>query len=272
MSCLRSGRFAFTLIELLVVIAIISILIGLLMPAVQSAREAASRTQCINNLKQIGLALQLHHDTHKRFPPSRLPGESQTWAWMILPYLEQQNLYRQWPVDVPISKLAPSIWLTPVPMYFCPSRRSSADAGYSRPFKQRAGCVLFDSVPGALGDYGASIGTTGVDFPLVSPNGASVPPNGAFEYARGISIARLTDGTSHIILVGEKNVPLGQDGQWPWDCTIYDGHNPSCTTRAAGPGFPLAVDARDTGWKFGSQHPQIVQFVFGDGHVGHVTT
>src|SRR5579884_2617064 len=89
-----TGRHGFSLIELLVVIAIIAVLAGLLLPAVQSARESAARTQCANNLKQIGLAMHLYHDSHKQLPPSRRRlAEGQSWAWMILPHLEQESLY-----------------------------------------------------------------------------------------------------------------------------------------------------------------------------------
>ncbi|MFM7869824.1 MAG: DUF1559 domain-containing protein, partial [Planctomycetaceae bacterium] len=95
----------FTLIELLVVIAIIAILIALLLPAVQQAREAARRTQCKNNLKQIGLALHNYHDTHGRFPPTQImvaymganntnpQPRNHTWVSLVLPYLEQATLY-----------------------------------------------------------------------------------------------------------------------------------------------------------------------------------
>src|SRR4051794_7951368 len=101
----------FTLIELLVVIAIIAVLIALLLPAVQQAREAARRTQCKNNLKQIGLALANYESTFTSFPPARIGryanGISGTWddgwaSWavMILPYLEQSNLYNQYNVNL----------------------------------------------------------------------------------------------------------------------------------------------------------------------------
>src|SRR5262249_44221797 len=149
----------------------------------------------------------------------------------------------------------------------CPSRRLASGAILSKPFRMRPGCVLIDSTPGALGDYAASIGTTGADFPLVTPSGDVVPPNGAFEYINGIRLVSLTDGLSNTLLVGEKHVPNGFFGDYPWDCTIYDGHNPTCSTRAAGPGFPLAWNTRDPGLVFGSSHPGLCQFVFADGHV-----
>src|ERR1700738_372118 len=87
----RPTRPAFTLIELLVVIAIIAILIALLVPAVQKVREAAARTQCMNNLKQIGLAVHNYHDARKSLPPDRIANDWPTWAVLILPYLEQDN-------------------------------------------------------------------------------------------------------------------------------------------------------------------------------------
>src|SRR5580658_525733 len=89
-------RRGFTLIELLVVIAIISLLVGLLMPAVQKAREAASKLSCANNLKQMGLALANYHNNFNTFPPSRLNDYQATWLVLLMPYVEQDNLYNTW--------------------------------------------------------------------------------------------------------------------------------------------------------------------------------
>jgi len=147
----RNRRPGFTLIELLVVIAIISILIGLLMPAIQSARESANRISCGNNLKQIGLAMHLHHDQLHGLPPSRKTlSESPSWAWLILPYIEQENLYKQWTPGWPYPGLAPGAAITPatvsqvakvlstaVPTYSCPSFRPPG--GVSSSFAQDPG-------------------------------------------------------------------------------------------------------------------------------------
>ncbi|MFK7770345.1 MAG: DUF1559 domain-containing protein [Mariniblastus sp.] len=139
-STLRGDRKAFTLVELLVVIAIIGILIGMLLPAVQQVREAARRTQCMNNLKQLGLASHNYESAHKHFPTaglglngfgagingpngepnirSKAAVENLTWSYQILPFMEQNNLYN---LRSEIG-LVPAMYRNAVPAYSCPTR------------------------------------------------------------------------------------------------------------------------------------------------------
>ena len=106
---MRRCRSGFTLVELLVVIAIIAVLIGLLLPAVQKVREAANRATCQNNIKQLGLAVHNHHDTHNAFPKGTLNGKAGplaapriTYMIALYPYLEQENTYRRWDPSVTV--------------------------------------------------------------------------------------------------------------------------------------------------------------------------
>jgi prepilin-type N-terminal cleavage/methylation domain-containing protein len=285
-------RGGFTLIELLVVIAIIALLIALLLPAVQKVREAADRTQCANNLKQLGLACHSYVDVNKCLPPSPTmyglqdelaeffngvdhepDGDESfgpTWAVYLLPYLEQAPLYKLWnlsydpntpPWGTAYNFQSPQAVQGVVPGFFCPSRRSSS----TPPTLSLSGD---GGLPGALSDYACCVGTTGSDFWnfAVSP----LLPNGAFRVGAppglGVRLAEITDGTSNTILIGEKHVQSGQFGQANNDCCIYDGSN-ICANRSAGFNYPLAQSINDPAWKFGSYHTAICQFVFADGSV-----
>src|ERR1044072_5636270 len=117
-------RSAFTLFDLLVVIAIIGVLVALLLPAVQAAREAARRMQCSNHLKQIGLAAQNFHNTYRASPPTRYPCHFGGWAVALMPYFEQQNVFDA------LSKTKKAFYEQPLvnvqlqmPMLYCPTRR-----------------------------------------------------------------------------------------------------------------------------------------------------
>src|SRR3954453_23911415 len=133
---MNSLRRGFTLVELLVVIAIIGVLVALLLPAVQSAREAARRGQCSNNLKQLGLAAQNMHDIKGFLPPSRLGNNSAdstninwvTWAVVMLPYIEQKPYYDLWDESPCYERHPESTTKRAVPTYFCPSRRRPNEA------------------------------------------------------------------------------------------------------------------------------------------------
>jgi prepilin-type N-terminal cleavage/methylation domain-containing protein/prepilin-type processing-associated H-X9-DG protein len=259
-------RRAFTLIELLVVIAIISTLIGMLLPAVQKVREAAARMSCGNNLKQLGLAVHNYESALGRLPPSRTRVGGPTWAVLLLPHMEQDNLYRQWELSRTFYEQNPTARLTGVRSYFCPSRRTAADAAHG----SLSGDIPSDSawgsathLPGALGDYAAVVDRSGFDAPTTAGEGQ----NGAFRLATGGRLADFSDGTSNCLMIGEKHIPEGKSGYGWWDCSTYNGDYHQCSCRAGGRLYPLTTNPKDSGWKFGSRHAGVVVFCFADGHV-----
>lgn len=182
----RRPRSAFTLVELLVVISIIGVLVGLLLPAVQSARESARRMSCQNNLKQIALAAHLHHDALGYLPPARYQAgldppplqacgnDSPTWFVRLLPYLEQTAAAEQWNLRTPWHAHPQEVREYTPDVFLCPSRRSGTrpvgDSGSeasasSEPRRLPCGCIVGGGsgdagiiASGALGDYAGNHG------------------------------------------------------------------------------------------------------------------
>ena len=272
-------RGGFTLIELLVVIAIISVLMGLLLPAVQRVREAANRSTCSNNLHQIGLAITMYHDLYGKLPPTRLSDRHATWAVLILPYLEQGNLYSQWNLANFYYDQSDVARLTPVSTYFCPSRRAAQSApGHSITGDQDDDIgpgVLGPFTPGALGDYAVCTGTENCDGCDCDGNAF----NGAFraiinQYGQSlgwISYSDITDGLSNTFFAGDKHVLIGYFGCGVLDCSLYNGDYWMCSSRSAGPNYPLAQKPTDPIIGFGGYHMTICQFLFGDASVRSVS-
>jgi type II secretory pathway pseudopilin PulG len=218
---------AVTLVELLVVIAIIGVLVAILLPAVQAARESARRAACQNNLRQIGVALLAYHDVHKQFPvgcvekriPSTKPnGRQLSWSAALLPNLEEQSLWSQIDFDSPYDSSVNAIAAaTIVNVYLCPSTVRLAPG--------REGSVVADPASsGGSGQYrGAAIDYGGIY------GAAQMSPyaNGVFLYDRDMKISEITDGTSHTLALAEDT---GRgwltDGEWINGENIYDVSNP----------------------------------------------
>jgi prepilin-type N-terminal cleavage/methylation domain-containing protein/prepilin-type processing-associated H-X9-DG protein len=226
---MRRRRSGFTLIELLVVIAIIAVLIGLLLPAVQKVREAASRMSCQSNLKQLGVAVHNYHDTNNSFPPAwdyeppkppqRPTGVSHAWGTYLLPSLEQGNLYKNYDFDKLLyNDPNSSVIQTPLKVFQCPST-PNPNRAYSFPVPANVlPGIPAGTLRAAASDYSATTGVRNWNQ-LVSPspsetdlqdigqrhgvlNAYSVEAAAALG-ARRLDLTKVTDGTSNTILVGE---------------------------------------------------------------------
>lgn len=258
----RPSRSAFTLLELLIVIAIIAILIGLLVPAVQKAREASSRTQCINNLKQIGLAIHSFNDQYKKVPPTRIADQYATWFVLMLPFLDQGPLYSQWDLMRTYQDQPTFPVTAQMAVYLCPGRRGPPQIGQ-----------IAEDMPsakkGTLGDYAAAASDNNVDYSTLNARGAMVIGYWVGnQWESRVRFAQITDGVSNTIFIGEKHIQFGLFGQVNGDRTIWNGDSVDVFSRAAGPGLGIVSNLKmNTNQRFGSYHPGICNFLFGDGAV-----
>jgi prepilin-type N-terminal cleavage/methylation domain-containing protein/prepilin-type processing-associated H-X9-DG protein len=263
---------AFTLVELLVVMAIIAILVAVMMPAVHSAREAARRVQCANNLKQLGIAVHQYHDVNRSLPYSRQDLQETVFV-LLLPFLEEQQLYESWNLKQNYYAQSDYARTTTVGVYFCPTRRSASGPNALSREGDAARWSLAGNVTGALGDYASCAGDPSGRFDYLA--GIGTPPttrdreaNGAFVHVgrRRLKFADITDGMSRTLFLGERHVPAFRFGHTP-DTSIYNGDY-DAAYKQAGDGAPLADGPFDKGRPhFGSYHPGLCQFVFGDGSV-----
>ena len=313
MRCYRGHQLrpsaGFTLVELLVVIAIIGILIAFLLPAVQAAREAARRMQCVNNLKQIGLAIHNFHDSQNALPPSRQACHHGTWATILWPYLEQGAATGQWDEELSYHYQPVTSRTVQVPGYYCPSRRSPPqlsvsgdDFGGNIPHREggladyavvfgdgrlNAWTPLYswplhwdyppEYVPGSFCGAGPFVGTGVSMGPIVCPQGSGGP--GDFRFVGNelaFKFKHVADGLSKTLFVGEKHVPTDYFGiNQHGDSSAYNSDNLLISARVAGPGYGLVrnPDWNDyyhgTGWNLYFGGPHIGVCLFVFGD-GHV--
>jgi prepilin-type N-terminal cleavage/methylation domain-containing protein/prepilin-type processing-associated H-X9-DG protein len=195
-------RRGFTLVELLVVIAIIGVLVAILLPAIQAARESGRRTSCINNLKQIGVALQNCHDVQKTFPPGRGAPPPKIFSALayLLPYVEEANL--QGMID--LSQAPTTVVVAGVPHS---GARNAAAAAMTVPLLQCPSDVAFGRVPGSTfggTNYAANAGSGTLN------GGTLNPSDGVFFLNSSVAFQHISDGSSHTAAFGERMLGTGQ--------------------------------------------------------------
>ncbi|MGQ0637038.1 MAG: DUF1559 family PulG-like putative transporter [Planctomycetaceae bacterium] len=273
MSRRRSG---FTLIELLVVIAIIAVLVALLLPAVQQAREAARRTQCKNNLKQIGLALHNYHDAYNVLPSAWIGVDPATrrvfvdglngwgWASKILPQVDQSPLYNQFNFGLSTADPANAQFRTHVlPIYRCPS-----DVGPDKFTISNAGGNALAEL--ATASYVACFGTLEIDSCEGQLPGFQCSSNGTFFHNSRVRFADISDGVSNTFLTGERRTAAGAGWFSTWVGVIPTGEE--AAVRILGSTDHTPNHPANHFDDFSSHHVGGAHFLLGDGTVRFVST
>jgi prepilin-type N-terminal cleavage/methylation domain-containing protein/prepilin-type processing-associated H-X9-DG protein len=240
------SRRAFTLVELLVVIAIIGILVALLLPAIQSAREAARRTECINNLKQISLATHNHHDTYGQLPALAIdyaPGNRRygTFFFWILPFMEAQTLYDEFDHEAPFGQVGatPANWQVTrrddcrVPAYLCPSRHGK-DAVNNAGQQPSDYAIPTWSTNTGNSEYAAWSSDPGRFRQAIRGARATSVNNTSYlvKQWRTAGLESIVDGTSTTFLMGEKHLSREGLGR----CGGPSSNGRDCTPFFMGPG------------------------------------
>lgn len=283
---------AFTLVELLVVIAIIGVLVAMLLPAVQAAREAARRMQCGNNLKQIGLALQNYHSAIRRLPPASVTDlivnshrfNQMSWHARILPYMEESTTYeminfnRIWDsyIDGGANRIARK---SRIAAFLCPT----APQERALSVELANGAAELDEWTthyyGVMGAKGTS--TNGEQYSIDPWYPGASPPmfggghatNGVLYRNSAVKLSEVTDGTSKTLCVGEKSWSGGYYGSWL--AGVSNGQALSYASKnIAFPLNSLSIDLTYNEWNdvsFGSEHPAGAHFAFADGSVHFIT-
>ncbi len=272
---------AFTLVELLVVIAIIGILIALLLPAVQAAREAARRSQCSNHLKQLSLGLHNYHDTHGAFPPGALSVNGLSWRVFLLPFIEQKPLYDKFSFvagefNAGANREGPdkSVYaLNRINGFLCPSaERDQATHGSStllNPDRKTYMAHYF----GVAGPMGTNTYTNATYESTTSPSSAQggFATQGMLLLNASIKMAHVTDGTSNTLFVGEIAKPGGDGANWVRGYASGGNAASKNIMRGINVSTETEISGQYNHWSFGSRHPGGAQFGLVDGSVRFVS-
>jgi hypothetical protein len=273
---------------------------------VQAAREAARRSQCTNNLKQLGLGLHNFHDSTKALPPAWVDREFVTWAVHILPYIEEENLYTQWDVTRRYYDQTNQARQASVPTFLCPSRRNAPAVTRGNNLNREHNTAGSKTFHGTISDYVLPRGGNSNTYDNNASNGGAWSNIGAAAYAAMIrgdrtqtdppnampinatttamlvtpnsrilswrsrtSFGSIRDGLSNTIVMGEKHIRQAQMYSAAADGSIFNAQVNNYFSKR--PDLPLGRGPNDDlgnhGGKFGSYHPGVVHFLLADGSV-----